>query len=117
MSDAKEHAVSDPQGDVHLGDDHHDIDKDIRKYIVVFASLMGLTLVTVAISYLHLSIVPAVALALLVASIKGSLVACYFMHLLTEKKLILWVLALTVLFFFFCLVGPVLTESNPITVD
>ena len=33
--------------------------------------------------------------ALLVATIKGSLVACYFMHLISEKKLIYAVLALT----------------------
>lgn len=111
-------AVHHDGGGDHSGDHgHHDLDKEIRKYIVVFASLMGLTLVTVAISYLHLPIVPAVLLALLVASVKGSLVACYFMHLLTEKKLILWVLALTVLFFFFCLLGPWLTEANPITVN
>ena len=96
---------------------HHDIDKEVRKYIVVFVSLMGLTLVTVAISYLHLSIVPAVLLALFVAGIKGSLVACYFMHLLSEKKLILWVMALTVLLFLFCLLGPWITELNPVTLE
>ena len=41
----------------------------------------------------------AVTVALLVATIKGSLVACYFMHLISEKKLIYAVLALTVVFF------------------
>jgi|GEM_PF-2522439 len=102
--------------EAHPDHGHHDIDKDVKKYIIVFVSLMGLTLVTVAISYLHLSIVPAVLLALFVATIKGSLVACYFMHLLTEKKLILWVLALTVLLFFFCLLGPWITELDPITI-
>ena len=94
---------------------HHDIDREVRKYVIVFVSLMALTLVTVAISYLHLSVVPAVHLALFVASIKGSLVACYFMHLLSEKKLILWVMALTVLLFLFCLLGPWITELDPIT--
>ncbi len=38
----------------------------------------------------------AVTVAILVATIKGSLVACYFMHLISEKKLIYAVLALTV---------------------
>ena len=54
----------------------------------------------------------AVAVALLVATVKGSLVACYFMHLISEKKLILAVLALTVAFFVVLLALPVLTHSN-----
>ena len=41
----------------------------------------------------------AVTVALLVATVKGSLVACYFMHLISEKTLILAVLLLTVVFF------------------
>ena len=57
---------------------------------------MVLTIVTVAISRLHLSVPIAVTVALFVAIIKGSLVACYFMHLISEKKLIYAVLALTV---------------------
>ena len=50
-------------------------------------------------SYLHLSIGPAIALALFIATIKGSLVACFFMHLISERKLIYSVLILTVVFF------------------
>ena len=60
---------------------------------------MALTIITVAISRLHLPVPIAVTVALLVAIIKGSLVACYFMHLISEKKLIYAVLALTVVFF------------------
>ncbi|MGE0392738.1 MAG: cytochrome C oxidase subunit IV family protein [Vicinamibacterales bacterium] len=95
------------------GDDHAaDIDKHVRVYITVFVALMVLTLVTVAISYLDLSVPMAVTLALIVATIKGSLVACYFMHLISEKKLILAVLALTVVFFAVLLALPVLTHSD-----
>jgi caa(3)-type oxidase subunit IV len=50
--------------------------------------------------------------ALLVATIKGSLVACYFMHLISEKKLIYAVLVLTVVFFAVLLALPVVTHSN-----
>ena len=89
-----------------------DIDKHVRTYMMVFASLMVLTIVTVAVSYLHLPVVPAIGLALLVATIKGSLVACYFMHLISERKLIYAVLILTVFFFFLVLLIPTLTESN-----
>ena len=54
----------------------------------------------------------AVTVALLVATVKGSLVACYFMHLISEKKLIYAVLALTAAFFAALLTLPVLTVHN-----
>ena len=94
------------------GDHAADIDKHVRVYILVFVALMVLTIVTVAVSYLHLPVHTAVALALLVATVKGSLVACYFMHLIAEKKLIYAVLALTVAFFVVLMALPVLTTSN-----
>lgn len=70
----------------------------VRVYITVFVALMALTVITVGVSYLHLSMAGAIALALLIAVIKGSLVACYFMHLISEKKIIYIVLIFTVLF-------------------
>ena len=89
-----------------------DIDKHVRVYIMVFAALMVLTIVTVAISRFHLPVPLAVTVALIVAIIKGSLVACYFMHLIAEKKLIYAVLALTVVFFAALIALPVFTTSN-----
>ena len=89
-----------------------DIDRHVRIYITVFVVLMVLTIVTVAISYLHLPVATAVTLALLVATIKGSLVAGYFMHLISEKKLIYAVLALTVVFFAVLLALPMFTTSD-----
>ena len=89
-----------------------DIDRHVKVYITVFVALMVLTIVTVAISRVHLPVPIAVTVALLVATIKGSLVACYFMHLISEKKLILWVLALTVVFFVVLLSLPAITHSN-----
>ena len=89
-----------------------DIDKHVRIYITVFVILMALTIITVAISYLHLPVPMAVTVALLVATIKGSLVACYFMHLISEKKLIYAVLGLTAVFFVVLLALPVVTVHN-----
>lgn len=89
-----------------------DIDKHVRIYITVFVALMALTIITVAISRLHLREPVAVSVALLVAVVKGSLVACYFMHLISEKKLIYAVLVLTTLFFFALLALPAVTHSN-----
>ena len=89
-----------------------EINKHVRIYITVFVALAGLTVITVAVSYWHLPVLPAVALALVIATIKASLVACYFMHLISEKRLILWVLVLTALFFLVLLLLPVLTDLN-----
>ena len=89
-----------------------DIDKHVRIYITVFVALMVLTIVTVAISRLHLPVHQAVTVALVVATVKGSLVACYFMHLISEKKLIYAVLALTAAFFIALLALPVVTVHD-----
>jgi cytochrome c oxidase subunit 4 len=89
-----------------------DIDRHVRVYITVFVALMALTIITVGISYLHLPVPMAVTVALLVATVKGSLVACYFMHLISEKKLIYAVLALTAAFFIALVSLPLLTVHN-----
>jgi cytochrome c oxidase subunit 4 len=103
--------TSDHAADI-TGDHAVDIDKHVRVYITVFVALMVLTIITVAIARLHLPVPIAVGIALLVATIKGSLVAGYFMHLVSEKKLIYAVLALTVAFFVVLLALPVVTHSN-----
>jgi cytochrome c oxidase subunit 4 len=95
-----------------LGHDPAAIDRHVKVYITVFVALMALTIVTVAVSYLDLSTPMAVTVALFIATVKGTLVAGYFMHLLSEKKLILAVLALTVVFFVALLALPVVTHSN-----
>ena len=99
-----------------MSDEHAaDIDRHVRIYITVFLALMGLTVVTVAANFmLHLSVAGTIALAPVIATIKGSLVGCYFMHLISERKLIYWVLAFTVINFFGMLLIPILTESDKI---
>jgi cytochrome c oxidase subunit 4 len=98
-----------------MGDHAAEIDKHVRTYLIVFGVLAVLTTVTVAVYYLHLPVLAAIALALIIASVKAGLVACYFMHLISEKKLILWVLGLTFTFFIFLLALPVLTSAgNPV---
>jgi len=89
-----------------------DIDRHVRVYIMVFVTLMALTIITVAISRLHLPVPIAVTIALIVATIKGSLVAAFFMHLISEKKVIYAVLAITVAFFVALLFLPTLTHFN-----
>ncbi len=78
---------------------HEEMGKHVRIYIGVFVALLFLTAVTVGISYLHFSKGMAIAVALFVASIKGGLVASIFMHLNDERKIIYWVLGLTLVLF------------------
>jgi cytochrome c oxidase subunit 4 len=98
-----------------MDSDHsEDVKKSVRTYIVVFVALMVLTIITVAISTLHLSVVAAVTVALIVAAIKGSLVASYFMHLISERKLIYATLILTGVFFILLMFLPVSTYLDSV---
>lgn len=91
-------------------DDVDSIKKQTAAYVKVFVALMVLTVVTVAVAYIHMPVAIAVGVALAIALFKGTLVAGIFMHLFDERKLIYWVLALTVLFFLVLLVYPTLSE-------
>jgi caa(3)-type oxidase subunit IV len=82
------------------------IKKEVRRYLMVLGALGALTLITVSISRLQLPTGEAIALGLTVATIKGSLVAAFFMHLISERKLIFGVLLFTVFFFAMLLWGP-----------
>lgn len=93
-------------------DDVESIKKQTKAYIKVFVTLMVLTVLTVAVAYLHMPPVVAIAVALAIALFKGSLVAGVFMHLFHERKAIYWILALTVFFFLVLLFYPTLNEWN-----
>ncbi|MBM4167233.1 MAG: hypothetical protein FJ218_10005 [Ignavibacteria bacterium] len=95
--------------------EHSNIQQHIKKYFYVFAALMVLTVITVAIASFHLPIAIAVTLALIVAGVKGTMVASYFMHLISEKKTILIILAFTIFFFLGLLFLPTLTEIDSIS--
>ncbi len=84
----------------------------LRVYVMVFVALAVLTVVTVALSYLQLPTALAITVAMVVATVKGSLVAGYFMHLLSEEKVILWLLVLCAAFLFFLFALPFWTETG-----
>ncbi len=95
------------------GHEHNDpqaIKKEVNKYLFVFLALGILTIITVAISYIHLPIHWAVTLALLVATFKAGLVAGFFMHLISERQAIYTLLIFTAIFFGSMVVG---TAGNP----
>jgi cytochrome c oxidase subunit 4 len=85
-----------------MSDNHdaHDVQKHVKKYLLVFYLLIVGTIATVAASWLHIdSVKLTVAIALFIACIKAFLVAGYFMHLISEKKMIYGILAATLFFF------------------
>ena len=90
---------------------HEEVKRHVKIYFRVFAVLAILTIVTVTVSYLHLPLWPAIIIALLIATLKGSLVAGFFMHLFYEKRLIFIILALAVSFFLCLLLLPVVTST------
>ena len=89
-----------------------EIDKRVRAFFLIGASLLILTGLTVAVAFLKLPVVGAVTVALIIATFKASLVAAVFMHLISEKKLIYGVLVVTVAFFLVLLFVPLLTDRD-----
>jgi len=81
--------------------------KHLKIYWMIFVALAFLTVVTVGIAYYHLPHAIAIAVALLVATIKGSLVALFFMHLNHEKTIIYATLGLTFFMFFVLMMIPI----------
>lgn len=77
-----------------------DFSHHVRRYLYVFYALIFGTLVTVGASYIPFGNREInIAVALFIAVSKASLVACYFMHLISERKMIYGILAFTAFFF------------------
>ena len=93
-----------------------DLAHHITNYRNVFIYLLIGTALTVAASYLEFnvkdSIAGAIFVGLAIATIKGYLVAANFMHLNSEKKMIYWILLLTVFFLILLLFIPLLWDIN-----
>ena len=90
-----------------------EIRKHLKVYYMVFGGLAVLTLLTVAVAWFEFPLPLAVAIALLIASVKGTLVACYFMHLISERGMVFWILALCALFFLALMLLPSLVLFEP----
>jgi len=96
------------------GTDPAVIKKAIRTYGIVGGLLLVFTVITVAVNQVHLAVPLAITVALIIATIKGSMVASIFMHLSHEKKWIYGSLILTVVFFIVLIMLPNLTVSDTI---
>jgi caa(3)-type oxidase subunit IV len=97
MSEIQQQIVGDvPPPDEHA---HDDVSKHIRGYLKIGGILLFGTLLTVALSYVDFGSMKAnVAIAMLVATVKATLVGLVFMHLASERKIIYRVLIFTAIF-------------------
>ncbi|MSQ45438.1 MAG: hypothetical protein EXR24_00440 [Ignavibacteria bacterium] len=91
-----------------------DVKSHSKKYIKVYLALMVLTVLTVYASYLPTNVGVGIILALIIASVKSTLVAGVFMHLFGEKKIIIWTLILTIIFFIFLILIPLFSSLDSI---
>lgn len=81
------------------GHDDHDVSKHIRTYLLIGVFLLIGTVITVIAAQIdlgnhHLNI----GVGLLIATVKASLVALFFMHLISEKTAIYMFMSVTVFF-------------------
>ncbi len=88
------------------------IKRHVTIYVRVFLALAILTVATVGVSYLKLPIVLAIVVALAIATVKASLVAGFFMHLVNEKNMIYLILVVVIFFFLSLLLLPAITSRG-----
>jgi cytochrome c oxidase subunit 4 len=94
--------------------DAGEVKKSVRKYFMIGAALFVFTAITVAANQIHLVVPLAITVALIIAAMKGSMVAAVFMHLSHEKRWIYGALLLTVAFFIVLMFVPLLTIADGI---
>jgi caa(3)-type oxidase subunit IV len=93
---------------------HDDVQKSIKSYVMIGAALLVFTVITVAVNQVHLAVPLAITVALIIATLKGSMVASVFMHLSHEKKWIYGALILTIIGFVILMTVPSFTIMDSI---
>src|SRR5713101_5891826 len=74
----------------------HNLQNNVRGYLIVGALLLAFSAITVTLSYVDFGARKAnISVAMLVANLKAGLVAAIFMHLGAEKRLIYRILIFT----------------------
>src|SRR4026208_1282497 len=91
------------------------IKKSIRQYLMIGGVLFVGTVITVLANQVHLAVPLAITVALIIATIKGSMVAAVFMHLSHEKRWVYGTLLLTAAFFVVLLLIPLLTSLDTLS--
>lgn len=84
-----------------MADNIEEIQKSVKKYLIIGGALIFFTIVTVGLSYVELPTHGLnIIVGMILATFKASLVALIFMHLNHEKSVIYKVLAFTAVFAF-----------------
>src|SRR5881394_3329078 len=94
--------------------DQESIRKTVKTYWMIGAALFVFTAITVAVNQVHLAVPLAISVALIIATMKGSMVASVFMHLSHERKWVYGALILTVIGFTILMLVPSLTINDGI---
>ncbi|HEY2762030.1 MAG TPA: cytochrome C oxidase subunit IV family protein [Pirellulales bacterium] len=81
----------------------------VRVYVVVLTALIALTFLTVGISFIPLSSMWHVSLGLMIGSIKATLVALIFMHVIHSPRLT-WIVIAVALLWLLILVSLTFTD-------
>ena len=93
-----------------------DLSKQVTHYRNIFIYLLIGTVLTVLAAKIEFNVPNSMAgalfVGLLIASVKGYLVAANFMHLNSEKEMIYWILILTVAFLVLLLFIPLMWDLN-----
>jgi caa(3)-type oxidase subunit IV len=90
------------------------IRKQVRTYMMIGAALFAFTVITVAVNRIHLAVPLAITVALIIATMKGSMVAAVFMHLNHERLWIYAALVLTLIGFIILMTVPMFTTMDHI---
>jgi cytochrome c oxidase subunit 4 len=94
-----------------------EVKQHVATYKKVAGALAVLTIVTVLASYLPTPVSLGIVIALIIASIKGSLVASFFMHLVHERSMALVLTgAMMVVFWIALMFLPLLGQADNIGV-
>lgn len=82
----------------------HDHITPVGTFLTVYGTLIVLTILTVAVSYMNLSPTPSILVAMGIAALKGSLVVLFFMHLKYDTRFnkLVFITGLWVVTLFFC---------------
>ncbi|MCB0403433.1 MAG: cytochrome C oxidase subunit IV family protein, partial [Bdellovibrionales bacterium] len=89
-----------------------EMQRHVKTYFAVYFALLVLTVATVGVAHMQTTTAMHILAAMLVAVVKGSLVAAIFMHLSNEKKIIVYSLVLTVTLFAALMLFPILVECE-----
>ena len=70
----------------------HDLKSQVKKHFMVAGILIAMTFITISVSHTH------ALLALSIALVQAALIALFYMHLISERHLIINILVLTFTF-------------------